>query len=367
MKSILKNNYKIILCLLFFMFISILSIYSSEIYNGNHENLYLKQLVWYLIGWIIVILIIKIKKKKLYKNVIYIYIILNILLLGLLFFGTEINGSKCWYTFSHISIQPSEFMKPVLVIILSININNFLNKKKEKRKIKNFISLIKIGLILIIPSILTFLEPDTGAVFIYIISLITLISIIPTNKKWILIILIFTLLISILIFYLYFYNKNLLISIFGNNIFYRIKRIFDWKTKNNFQLKNSLIAIGSSNFFGHGFKNMPIYLPESNTDFIFSVYTSCFGFFGSIIFLIITLYFDIQIIKIAKNNKKRKNKYIIIGITSIIIFQQIYNISMTIGLLPIMGITLPFISYGGSSIISNMFSIGIILSLNIQK
>ena len=124
------------------------------------------------------------------------------------------------------------------------------------------------------------------------------------------------------------------------------------------QLENSITAIASSGFIGHGFNNTPIYFPEAGTDFIFTVFSSNFGLIGSIILIIIILFLDLHIIKLGIQTKNNNNKYIISGITAIIFYQQIQNIAMTIGLLPITGITLPFISYGGSSLIAYMILIG---------
>jgi len=140
-------------------------------------------------------------------------------------------------------------------------------------------------------------------------------------------------------------------------------RILDWKNGSGMQLTNALAATGSAGLFGYGFNNTPIYFPEPQTDFIFSVFASNFGFITTIIFILLILYFDMQLIKIALK-KEGKDKFTIVGILSMLLFQQIQNIGMNIGLLPITGITLPFISYGGSSLVSYMVMIGIILNIN---
>ena len=130
------------------------------------------------------------------------------------------------------------------------------------------------------------------------------------------------------------------------------------------QLENSLTAIGSSKILGHGFNQTPIYFPESGTDFIFAVYASNFGLIGSILLIILITYFDLTLIEIAKKTKNNTDKFVVIGITSMLIFGQFQNIGMTLGLLPITGITLPFISYGGSSLLSYMLVLGIIFSID---
>lgn len=311
-----------------------------------------------------ILVIIKIKNTNLYKYSWYIYLANTILLIGLLLVAPSINGSKCWYVIRGIgSIQPSEFMKISLILILSVNINKF-NKRRKKEKIKDeLLFLLKIFIIVLIPSILTFLQPDTGSVIIYLIITLAMLTTSKIRYFWyIIFILIFIFFIGNFLI-LFFLNQDLFINIFGNSFFYRIDRIINWKTGSGMQLENSLAAIGSSLLLGHGFNKTPLYFPESGTDFIFSVYASNFGLIGCIILISLLLVFDIHLINLGKETINNIDKYTIIGITSIFLYQQIQNISMTIGLLPITGITLPFISYGGSSLISYMILIGIALNI----
>ena len=128
-----------------------------------------------------------------------------------------------------------------------------------------------------------------------------------------------------------------------------------------------MAAIGSAGFFGHGYNKTPIYFPESGTDFIFAVFASNFGFIGSLLLVGLILYFDLKLIKLVDKKILYVDKYVLIGIISCLVFQQVQNIGMTIGLLPITGITLPFISYGGSSLLSYMLMIGIILNISKDK
>ena len=160
----------------------------------------------------------------------------------------------------------------------------------------------------------------------------------------------------------YFFNENLFISLFGNGFFLRVNRLLDWSNKSGYQLENSLISIGSAGLIGHGF-NLDIYFPEPQTDFIFAVYSSCFGLVGSLILLFLIAYFDIHLILLAKNEKNSIDKYIIVGIVGMLVYQQFQNIGMTFGIMPITGITLPFISYGGSSLISYMIMLGLIFNI----
>jgi rod shape determining protein RodA len=154
------------------------------------------------------------------------------------------------------------------------------------------------------------------------------------------------------------------INIFGTSFFLRVDRLLDWSSSSGYQLENGLSAIGSGGLFGYGLNNTPIYFPEPQTDFIFAVYASNFGFIGSIFLIGLIAYFDIKLICLAVKTSNLINKYIISGIIGMLIYQQVQNIGMTIGLLPITGITLPFISYGGSSLLSYMLMLGFIFNIS---
>ena len=357
----IKANLKLILLLIIILNISFISLYKADIINTSVSNILIKQSIWIIIGIILIFFIYSIEIDFIIKNIHILYIIFNILLLILLIFGKNINNAKCWFKIPGIgTIQPSEFMKVILIIYISKIIINF-RKNHKKSFYNDFLLFIRIFIILIIPSILTFLEPDTGAVLMYIIPIIFILFINGFDKKWYLIFFIIIFIILGSIFYLYYFNNELFLKMLGNSFYLRIERIINWVNNNGLQLNNSIISIGSGGIIGN--INNEIYFPEAHTDFIFSVFSSSFGFIGSLFLISIITLFDIELINISIKSK-RIYKYIIIGFTGLIIFQQIQNISMTIGILPIMGITLPFISYGGSSLINYMIIIGIIFNIN---
>ncbi len=310
----------------------------------------------------------KLKNEYLYQNTWILYIFGNVLLLGLLLFATPINSSKCWFVLPGIgSIQPSEFMKIFIMLALATLIHNFRSDYSNPSMMDEFKFIIKSLVVLLIPSILTFLQPDTGSVIIYFVIYISMMFVSGIRLRWFIIGFSFLFIFSSLFLYLYYFKENLFIKIFGSSFYYRLERIFNWKSGSGLQLENALAAIGSGGLFGHGFNNTPIYFPESSTDFIFAVYASNFGFIGVLLLLFIIIYLDINIILIAKRRITDTNKYILTGIVGMLVFQQIQNIGMTIGILPITGITLPFVSYGGSSLLSYMIIVGIILNISIKK
>ena len=360
---------KILFPLLIMLVISLLSIYSAKVYtNSDLGNIVLKQFVWYLIGFIFIFFIFKIKNNYIFRHSRLLYYIGVISLAILLIFGTPINGSKCWIVIPGIgSIQPSEFMKLFIILYLATVINNFRNKYKNPTMLEEFKFLVNSFFIVLIPSVLTFLQPDTGAVLIYLIIYICMIFFSGIRLRWFVIGLLLIVITGSSLLLLYRFNEHLFISIFGSNIYYRINRVFSWQEGNSLQLNNAIIAIGSGGLYGNGFNSVPLYFPESSTDFIFAVYASCFGLIGVIILLITIIYFDYCIISLIRKRIVNINKYVLGGIIGMILYQQIQNIGMNVGLLPITGITLPFISYGGSSLISYMVIIGIILNIYFEK
>lgn len=356
----------LILYVSIFAIISLISIYSASMYlSKTLGNLVLKQAMWYAVGILFIFIIYKLKISFFIKVSPYIYLFNVILLLGLLFVGPVINGSRCWYIIEGIgSFQPSEFMKISLVLIEAYIIDKFSSKEKNAKNEFKLISLIFI--VFLIPSILTFLEPDTGAVIIYFIITLLMLFISGIRLRWFIIGISMLIIVVASFLAFFFLKQDMFIKIFGSDFFYRIDRVINWQNGSGMQLENSLAAIGSSGILGHGFNKTPLYFPEAGTDFIFSVYASNFGLIGSCVFILLVMLFDIHLIKVGTSSKNIY-KYIISGILGIFIYQQIQNISMTLGLLPITGITLPFISYGGSSLLSYMILIGFVMSIYNEK
>lgn len=367
--SKLKFDKHLLLILFLFSLISIITIYSAQNILPNYmDKIFIKQILWYILGFLIIIGLLKININFFYDNIWIIYIFGNFLLLLLLFIGTPVNGAKCWFQIPGIgSFQPSELMKLILVILISKKMNDYNISNKNLSNLDEFKFLMSIFFIVLIPSILTFLEPDTGNVIIYFLIAFFILLIGGIRLRWFLLLLAIILGVISFILFLYFFKLDLFKTLLGDDFFLRINRLLDWSNKDGYQLQKSLVSIGSGGLFGVGLKKIPLYFPEAQTDFIFAVYSSSFGFLGSLILIFLIICFNIRLIYIAKNTKNKMNKYVISGILGMLIFQQFQNIGMTFGLLPITGITLPFISYGGSSLILFMIMIGVILNISKQK
>ena len=361
-----KVERTILIPILLFLVISVISIIATRPFLGSeYSNLWLKQIVWYTIGIVLAYSMMTLGNKFFYHHAWILYITGVISLIFVLFIGADIKGAKCWFRIPYLgTVQPSEFMKIFLIILIARLIDEFNNDYPNPDIMNEFKFLLKILIIVLIPSALTFAEPDTGAVIMYFIITITMLFVGGFRKRW------FIMSLSIIVLFggsflaLYLLKQDLFIKIFGTSFFYRMDRILNWSSSSGLQLKNSIMAIGSAGLTGHGINKVPITIPEMQTDFIFSVFASNYGLIGALFLISVIIFFDITLITTVNKTSNNCDKYAIGGILGVLLFQQIYNISMTIGLLPIMGITLPFISYGGSSLLSYMLLLGIIFNVS---
>ncbi len=316
----------------------------NNFYSISSNNYYIKQLLWYILGFILVFLIYKMNTNLIFKYSLYLYLFGNFLLLLTLLIGSYVNGARAWLNILGFSFQPSEFMKIFLIL--------YLTHFTYKYNLSDFKYILLSGLIIIVPSILTFLEPDTGGVIIYLIIWITFLFLKKINKWYYIISIVISITLISTFFILYYFYQNIFIDIFGTNFFYRMDRITNFINQEGYQLNEALKNISNSGLFGIKEK---VYFPESNTDFALTLLISNFGIVGLFIFLIsYNLLFYLL-------GKLKSDTYILNSTLNILIFSYVANILMNIGLFPIIGITLPFLSYGGSSIISFMILLGFML------
>lgn len=337
----------------------LIMIYSSsyvwaEFKFNNPYKYLISQGIFLIIGIFVMLILSKIDY-KIYKeksNLILFGCFLLLVLVLIPGIGVVRNGSRSWFGIGPLGIQPSELSKLGLVIFVS----KYLSKNdREKRVTKNFVFPI-LGIIILFFGLIM-LEPDFGTGMIIVMSLIALIFITGTD-------------ISI------FVKLGLvgILGIIGLIIVapYRLKRITSflnpWSDPlgSGFQIIQSLYAIGPGGLLGFGFLNSRqkhFYLPEPQTDFIFSIISEEFGFLG--IFIVTTLFLIIfyRCIKISLETEDLFAKYLSFGLSFMLIFQTLLNLMVVVGIVPVTGVTLPFISYGGSSLLVSMTMIGIILSI----
>lgn len=360
---IMKEKRTIIISVILLSLFGLLMIYSSSYvwaeYKYNNPYKYLiNQSIFLIIGYIVFIISSKINYRIYYKYSNYILIISLILLSLVLIPGVGIlrNGSRSWFGFGSFSIQPSELSK----IGLTIFISKFLSNNNSIRKnTKTFV--FPSILVILITFGLIMLEPDFGTGFVLTISLITLLFVSGTKFS-------FFIKIGILG----------LLGIAGLIIAapYRLARIVSFINPwvdplgSGFQIIQSLYAIGPGGIFGLGLFNSRqkhFYLPEPQTDFIFSIICEELGLPGALLVITLFLLIIINSIKIALKQNDLFAKYLCFGLIFCLSFQTILNMAVVIGLVPVTGVTLPFLSYGGSSLLISLYSIGIIINISNSK
>ena len=353
-----KSNLSLFISVIVLSLFGLLMVYSSSSvwaeYKFSDPFKYVKnQGIFLILGIIIMYIVSKIDYKNYYKYSSKIFLICFTLIILVLFVGTERNGSKSWFGIGSFGIQPSEFMKLAMIIFTS---KYLYNNRKDIGNIKKGVMPI-IGLTLII-FLLIMLQPDFGTGVILVMGVIGLLFVGGVDLK-------------------FFLKIGILgvVGIVGLIIAapYRLKRILSflnpWSDPlgSGFQIIQSLYAIGPGGLFGYGLggsRQKHFYLPEPQTDFIFSIISEEFGFMGVLIVSSLFAFIIYQSIKIALKCEDLFGKYLAFGIIFMLGFQAVLNLSVVIGLIPVTGVTLPFLSYGGSSLLITLASMGIILNIS---
>lgn len=372
-------NWSLTFVLLSLTAISLLAIYAASpllVYYRDGTDLLIKQSLWVVISIISLIALLQIGVDRLFTAIDIAYWILIFLLFLLILdkyinlpFIAPVNGTRAWFQFPGIgTIQPSEFMKAVLIIKSSTIIAEHI----EQNRVANFESDIhlfyKILKFAILPLILIVAQPDTGIPLIIVVGLIAMLGLSGIQRYWIIGGFTALFIVVISFFVLFFFAQDILVDLVGSS--YRLTRFYGWLQTENYisswglQLYQSLLAVGSAGFFGHGLGSQVISIIEPQNDFIFAVIGQNFGFLGTSIVLFLHLALDLIIIRIIYQNEYYREKIMAVGLLGMLMFQQIQNMGMIIGLLPITGITLPFISAGGSSLLSFIPSIAIIYHMS---
>jgi rod shape determining protein RodA len=367
-----KLDYSLVFILILLFLASCFAIYSAQASGQYKENFLIKQIVWYVVGAGIITMVMTLDSDQLKKLTWYAYgfgiVLLAFLIVAPASIAPVINGAKNWFVLPGIgSIQPSEFVKIFLILALARVIDQHNLKNPIKTLQTDFWLLIKMGIVTMVPLGLI-IKQDLGTSLVFLAILIGMIFI--SGISWKLLVPIFSVGILLVgtIFYFVLWSPNVLEKYLGVGE-YQLRRIYSWldpysyEGTDAYQLTKSLLAIGSGQTGGKGFGNREVYLPESQTDFIFSVVGEEYGFIGSSVLISLFFLLIYHVTKVGMETKNSFYTYICVGVISMITFHVFQNIGMTIGVLPITGIPLPFISYGGSALMGNMMGLGLIFSI----
>ena len=339
---------------LFFSLVST-SLIASDKLNTNSYYFFIKHLLFIIIGVFFIIFFSSLKHDDLIKVSRLLFILFLFFLILVPFLGVEIKGSRRWMDLPLLPrFQPIELLKPFLIVILASVLSYENNKNIYYKFFLSFLILTPVILLLIV-------QPDVGQALLTFLTWLSLIFVSGINL--IIFFVFFVLLCFLLLGSVYLFPNK-----YGY-IFTRLQSFFDPTSGNNYQSEKASEAIISGGFFGKGIgegtlKNR---VPEAHTDYIVSVISEEFGVLFIIILMIIFLFFVYQVFKKLYAEDNNQTKLILVGSMSIILLQAVIHIGVNIGLLPTTGMTLPFISYGGSSIVSTSILSGIILNLTKRR
>jgi len=359
LEQLKKIDFVLLAIVLLLISVGLLSIYGISKEKGL--RIFERQLIYVILG-ILLMLLLASFDYRIFRD--HNFILLGLYFLGLfllavvLLFGKEIRGALSWFRFGKLGFEPIELVKIAIILVLA---KYFSLRHIE---VSRFRHLIISGLYVALPLILVLLQPELG--YVLIIGLVWLAIIIVAGirlKHLIIIVLIGVIIVSVSWFYLLKdYQQQRIVSFLNP---------YSDPMGQGYHIIQSTIAIGSGKFFGrglgHGTQSQLNFLPEQHTDFIFATIAEEWGFFGSVfIFVLFGLLF-FRLIRISLNSSNNFARLFLIGIATMISVQAIINIAMNMGLLPIIGIPLPFISYGGSNMLMNFFTLGIVQSIVIRN
>lgn len=358
-----KSNTDVLILLfatVILILIGIVNLYSVTTPRGIENQYYYNQIIWAILGIVICIPLIIIDYKK-FEIFTYPYYILCILLLIAVFlYGKSAMGAKRWLSFGLFQLQPAEITKISIILIIS----KYFGDKKEVYNSWPIYRLYAPIFYVLLPFLLVIKQPDLGTAMIIFLIGILIIFFNRIKISHFILMAIAGVAVSLIAWYKFLkpYQKK------------RILAFIDPESDvlgSAYHSIQSIIAVGSGQMFGKGYmkstQSQFSFLPEQHTDFIFSIFAEEWGFVGSIILLSICLIILIQILRISASTNDIFAKNLTFGIFAYFFMHFSINISMLLGLLPVVGVTFPFMSYGGSSLISSMMLIALVMNVGIRR
>ena len=317
-----------------------------------------KQLIWYGIGLAVMIVFFTFSYKALEKYADFIYIGCICLLVSVLVFGRFVSGSQRWLVMGPVSIQPSELAKLVVVIMLARHYSKFASERGLTWR-----ELVNPLIITMIPFLLIVKQPDLGTAMMILLIAGSMTMFVKIERGTFIAILTFGIVsVPMVWFFLRGYQKQRILTFLNPD---------RDPLGAGYHIIQSKIAIGSGMISGRGFlrgpQNALSFLPEQHTDFIFSVLAEEWGFIGSFVLILMFLFLIIWGLNVANGCRDNFGTILAVGITAMIAWQVVINIGMVMGLMPVVGVPLPFVSYGGSSIVTMMICIGILLNISMRR
>ncbi|MWV42396.1 rod shape-determining protein RodA [Paenibacillus sp. HJL G12] len=357
-----KSTLMVLVCL---VSIGTVAIYRAT--EGTHlEGLHISNIVLFVAFCIPMLILSLMDYRILLGRLSYVLYGIGIVMLVLVrFAGENINGASRWLNIGHFQLQPSELAKIFTILLIA----HLLGQRKG-RKLQVIQDLLPVGLVFAIPFILIMQQPDLGTSLVFVGILLSMLWI-GNIRSWYMILFISIVILIIgMVLWLYYANFELLSKIVEPHQMARIQAFLDPTNDpdKSWHVKNAMKAIGTGGLSGSdGVYVRRGFIPYVYSDSIYVVIGEEFGFIGSAVLLLLYLLLMYRMIHISMESKELSGTYLVIGLMGMLVFQVSVNIGMHIGILPLTGISLPFISYGGSSLLTNMIAVGLILSVHAHR
>lgn len=354
----------------FILLLALVAIGTIAVYDATQHSdlrgIYWNQIIMFLVFCIPMFLIALLDYHVLISRLAYILYGIVIILLGMvLFMGSTLNGATRWISIGGFQLQPSEMMK-VVSILLGVH----LLKKHQGKELRSFRDIAPIMGVFFVPLLLILKQPDLGTGLVFIGIMLGMLWIGNIRASYMVIGFVGCSLLVLTIFGLYFYNEELLAKIIHPHQLARIQSFLDPTSDpdKSWHVDNAILAIGSGQLSGSDGKYLEGgFIPYAYSDSIFVVIGHRYGFIGSSVLILLFFLLIWRLVGIARDSRDLAGTYLVVGVLGMFIFQIFVNIGMHIGLLPLTGISLPFISYGGSSMLTNLIAIGLALSVHAYK
>ncbi|RJP73146.1 MAG: rod shape-determining protein RodA [Candidatus Abyssobacteria bacterium SURF_17] len=352
-------DYVTLTCALLLVLTGLLTVFSSAYKAGlgEVEHYFSRQMMWALLGLAAMMVAIIVDYRFMARFAYYFYAGTLALLVFLLFTGKEVQGAQRWIRVMGVNLQPSEFVKVSTLFVLA----RYLDDVREDIRRKRFLvlAIVLAG----VPSGLIVLQPDLGTGLVLVALLGGMLFAANANPRHLLALVISGfVMVPVFWHFLKDYQKARLLSFVNPNVD---------PLGSSYQVIQSKIAVGAGGLTGKGLlagtQSQLNFLPEQHTDFIFSVFAEQWGFLGSCVLVALYLTLLFQSIKIARASRDFLGSMLVVGIITIMAFQVLVNLLMTVGLMPVTGIPLPFMSYGGSNLLAVMACVGLLLGVNTRS
>ncbi len=358
-RLLMNFDWTLLISMLVISSLGVMNIYSSVYpYSGGGTPLYMKQVYWLMMGTILMAFILSFDYRTLIRYAYLFYFVCLFLLIFVMLFGRTTSGSQRWLQLGFISFQPSELVKLSLILVLT----RFL-AEREATSGYGIRELLVPFLLMAIPVLLVVKQPDLGTGILMVATSASILAFIGVRwRVWVSLAVGCAAAAPLMWHFLKEYQRTRLLVFLNPDLD---------PLKTGYHITQSKIAVGSGTIFGkgflHGTQSQLHFLPEQHTDFVFSVWAEEWGFLGCFVLLFLLLLLISRGLKIASTSKDRAGAILAVGISAMLFWQTFINVGMVVGIVPVVGVPLPLLSYGGTSVITTTMGIAILMNIGMRR